>query len=195
MGINKLEGEICQKAMEGFLKGIGAARLQSVDQIKIKGDVLLKLLSLTVVEREALVDVANQFVKVDIDIEALDRQLNHICNHANGDKLENEFLMLGAPVSMMRELFGMHATEFSQRRNALGLKGENRGRPKVNNDAELAIWDIWYQLRDVELRERYLKAAELTGENLLSVWTAVKKYNLYEMKKKPAMSAVCRSVA
>lgn len=194
MFINKLNSEVCEQALEGFLKGIGRASLQSLDQAEMESNLMLKLLGLSLTEREALTKVASRFIKVEVDTEAMNRQLQSICDHSEGDKLENNFLIQGAPVAMMRELFGMHATEFSRRRSILGLKGENRGRPKSNADAEVEIWDIWYDLRDYELRERYLKAAQLTGESMLTIWTAVKKYNLYAAKSQPGLSSV-RSVA
>ncbi len=195
MTMSKMNSELCENALDSLLKNIGTARLQSAEQVDVEPSLLLKILNLTLEEREALVRSASRFVKVEIDMGALDRQLNHICNHTSGDNIENEFLLLGAPLAMMRELFGMHASEFSMRRRVLGLGGENRGRPKANEAAEVGIWDVWYQLRDLEERDRYLKTAEVTSESLLAVWAAVKKYHLYEVKSCKPISAANRSVA
>jgi len=118
---------------------------------------------------------------------ALDHQLTYICHTDNGENIANEFLALGAPLMMMRELFGMHANEFTLRRRVLGLKGENRGRPRIDEVSETFIWDLWYKLRDMELRARYLKAVELSGETMLSIWTAVKRYEQFGVKASSVM--------
>lgn len=195
MGMKKIYDEICEQAVDSLLKRVGGARMQSVGQIEGDPAVILKLLNISLEQRESLIKCARRFVTIDIDMAALDQQLNQLCQYGNNDDQENEFLLLEAPLAMMRELFGMHASEFSMRRRALGLGGENRGRPRIDEQGEAVIWDVWHELKDLDIRERYLKTAGRTGKRLLAVWTAVKRYKLYGLGAPVLREVSCRSVA
>ena len=150
--------------------------LASIEDLGLTNDVIAALATLDVNEKIELVRHASKYMKLSIDIDALERQINRIENLRDDRELENYFLIKYAPFKLMNSLFGMHATEFSHRRKRLGVDGKS-GRPNYcDEETEALVWNLWKQSENLELKERYIKTAELSNQNIDTVWSILQRY-------------------
>lgn len=140
-------------------------------------DALATTLSkLTFAEVRTIASRANRFLTIHIDAESLEQLISHAANDRADSELQDRFLYNYATSAMMREFFGMHTTEFCNRRKILGLAGQGQHRPQYcNEETEIAIWTHFQANNDIEIRERYLKVSELTGQPLNIVYPAIKR--------------------
>jgi hypothetical protein len=170
------------------LSGAAAVSLLSVleqnnpaetDVLGLHDDLLVRLTLLSPIERELLIKNAAHFLTLELDLRALERLLNQLERKRVERELEDEFLLLGAPLTMMRRLFGMHAAEFSLRRRQMKMAGQGNGRPPCIDEAtEYCVWKFWHACRNLDERQRLLKTAELANQDLSVVWAALKRHEL-----------------
>ena len=114
---------------------------------------------------------------MELDSSALERQLKELENKQELHELENTYLLLGAPRTLMRRLFGMHASEFTRRREILDLKGISMGRPQQCDEAmEHKVWILWQSHEELDIRHRLITVAEETKLDLHMVWRALREY-------------------
>ena len=77
----------------------------------------------------------------------------------------------------MRRLFGMHASEFSRRRNILNIRGVGSGRPPLcNEETDHLLWKLWQLYSQLDERERFLKMADQTGLDLHLIWSTLRDH-------------------
>ncbi|MGH1486971.1 MAG: STY4526/YPO1902 family pathogenicity island replication protein [Cellvibrionaceae bacterium] len=120
---------------------------------------------------------ADQFLTLKIDPDELQIQLDSLQDEITSRALEDEYLLRQAPSRLMRELFGMHTTEFCLRRRYLNLSGTGQHRPPYcDKDTELLLWQHWKESEALSDRERYLTVAKQTNQPINVVWTAAKRY-------------------
>lgn len=144
----------------------------------IDNDLLYKLRKLDAYGQKLIASKASKFLSLNIDNHELQKQINNLDNQIHERELEDKYLTLQAPCKLMRELFGMHTTEFCSRRKILGLAGQGQHRPLYcNQETELAIWHYWKKTEGLDGRERYLLIAQETEQPINVIWAAAKRYN------------------
>ena len=107
----------------------------------------------------------------------MERQIKELEDKQEAHELENTYLLLGAPRTLMRRLFGMHASEFTRRREILNLKGISMGRPPQCDEAmEHKVWMLWQSHEELDIRHRLITIAEEANLDLHMVWGALREY-------------------
>lgn len=174
---NKFEDEMCRSAAKTLISSVDS--LQSI-HFKRNGlpDKLINLISkLNLTEQSRLISRAQNYLAVSINSEALERQINELEYKREEHELEDTYLLHGAPLALMRRLFGMHASEFSRRRSILNIRGAGSGRPlQCSEETEHLVWKIWQQNTSEEERKRFLKIADNTGLDLHLIWSALRDH-------------------
>jgi hypothetical protein len=156
--------------------------LESLQSIHFKTimlpDNLITLMSkLNLTEQKALVQSAQYYVAININPSALERQIKELEDKREERELEDTYLLQGAPLKLMRRLFGMHASEFSRRRNVLNIRGEGSGRPPLcGEEPEHLAWKLWQHYKELNERERFLKIADETTLDLHLIWSALRNH-------------------
>ncbi|MBB6521882.1 STY4526/YPO1902 family pathogenicity island replication protein [Pseudoteredinibacter isoporae] len=173
----KIHKNLCRAAAQSLFTAIESPRATPQDLDPLKHHEQLYLSNLTFGQQKYLVEKADQFVKISLDIEALRQKLSEVKNMESLRDLEDTYLLLGAPLCMMRRLFGLHAAEFSHRRKLLGIAGSSNGRPRqCGEDTEHIVWKLWVQHQDLDERARFLKIAEVTDLDLHQIWSALREH-------------------
>lgn len=169
--------QLCSGAGESLMRLLESSYLTIHEALSLDEDELLQLSQLSLAQQRHLIHHAHRYLRVTIDEQALRRTLQDLNASKVNHELENEYLLLGATLRMMRDLFGMHASEFSRRRQLLGMGGQDIGRPKqCTEKTEHIIWHQWQAHDHLGDRERFLTVAEKTGESLQTIWRAVQPY-------------------
>ncbi|WP_339672427.1 STY4526/YPO1902 family pathogenicity island replication protein [Dasania marina] len=141
-------------------------------------DNLITLMSkLNLTEQKSLVQRAQHYVVININLSALERQIKELEDQREEKELEDIYLFQGAPLILMRRLFGMHASEFSRRRNVLNIRGVGSGRPPLCDEkSEHLAWKLWQQYEQLNERERFLKIADDTSLDLHLIWSSLRDH-------------------
>lgn len=156
--------------------------LESLQSIHFKtnslSDNLITIMSkLNLTEQKSLVQHAQHYVVISINSTALERQIKELENKREERELEDIYLLQGAPLILMRRLFGMHASEFSRRRNILNIRGVGSGRPPLCDEkSEHLTWKLWQHYNQLNERERFLKIADETSLDLHLIWSALRDH-------------------
>lgn len=156
--------------------------LESLQSIHFKtnslSDNLITIMSkLNLTEQKSLVQHAQHYVVISINSTALERQIKELENKREERELEDIYLLQGAPLILMRRLFGMHASEFSRRRNILNIRGVGSGRPPLcAEESEHLAWKLWQHYSQLDERERFLKIADETSLDLHLIWSALRDH-------------------
>ena len=154
------------------------------DILSINNDLLYRLRKLNSYGQKSITSKADEFLSIGIDSDELQNQIDGLAEQVCERELEDEYIQRLAPCKLMRQLFGMHATEFSQRRKFLGLAKQGQHRPRYcNKDTEFSIWQQWKNTEDMDERERYLWVAKKTDQPLNLIYAAVKSYRESEFKR------------
>ena len=112
-----------------------------------------------------------------VDEKALTSQLKELEDKREDRELEDIYLFHGAPLVLMRRLFGMHASEFSRRRNILNIRGAGSGRPPLcDEETDHLVWKLWLHHKQLDERERFLKIADETNLDLHLIWSALREH-------------------
>lgn len=171
------EEKMCRSAARTLMSS-----LESLQSVHFKTytlpDKLITLMSkLNLTEQKSLVKSAQHYVAININLSALERQIRELEDKREEKELEDIYLLQGAPLILMRRLFGMHASEFSRRRNVLNIAGVGSGRPPLcDEESEHRIWKIWQSHKQLDERERFLKIAYETSLDLHLIWSALRDY-------------------
>lgn len=172
-----VEKDLCSAVVRALLLEIETYSLGSSSFLSLLEQDILSLSSLDISQQKLLIKNAFNYVEININIESLRFRLNEIANQKEYRELEDTFLVLGAPLCLMRRLFGIHASEFSNRRRILNLAGNNSGRPRrVEESTEHYIWKVWIEHSNLDQRERLLKVSDETGTDLHTIWNALKEH-------------------
>lgn len=173
----KFEEQMCRAAAKSLMCSLDS--LQSTHFVKnaFPDELIVTLSKLNLTEQTSLVHRARHFMAIALDAPALKRQLNELENQRDEQELEDVFFLQGAPLVLMRRLFGMHASEFSRRRNALKLHGMGSGRPpNCDEKMEHEVWNLWHANQELPERQRFIHLAEETGLDLHIIWSALRQY-------------------
>lgn len=175
--ISKVILESAAKTMITHINTISETRKNSSSCIVSDKQVEM-ILHLNLTQQSSLIKRAGHYLKLELDKEALDKQLLEIDKRNKEREIENQFLLLGAPLILMRRLFGMHASDFSRRRNGLYIRGSGSGRPiNCEERMERTLWQHWKEFDDaIDERARFLRLSELTNLDLHIIWNALRPY-------------------
>lgn len=169
--------QLCEAAAERLVRLLESDSLKMIDAIALNDQELLRLSKLTLNEQRYLINHADELLNITIETQGIRRRLKELTVMDGLRALEDEFLLMGAPHILMRRLFGMHTSEFSGRRQLLNLGGSATGRPKsCSEQAEHNIWHQWQLNRALGERDRFKAVAQSTGEDLHTVWHALRDH-------------------
>lgn len=175
--MQSIKRQLCEAAAERLVRLLESDYLKMIDAIALDDQELLRLSKLTLNQQRYLIRHADELLNITIETKGLRRRLDELAAMEDMRDLEDEFLLMGAPHVLMRRLFGMHATEFSGRRQLLNLAGSATGRPKTcSEQTEHRIWHQWQKHEALEERERFRAVALTTEEDLHTVWNALKEH-------------------
>ncbi len=171
------EDKMCRSAAKTLMSSLESLHSIHFETHKLSDELLTTLSKLNLTEQKSLVNRARYFLKVGVDEKALTRQLKELEDKREARELEDIYLFHGAPLVLMRRLFGMHASEFSRRRNVLNIRGVGRGRPPLcDESSDHRIWKLWQHHKQLEERERFLKIADETSLDLHLIWSALREH-------------------
>lgn len=169
--------QLCEAAAEWLVRLLESDYLKMIDAMPLDDQELLRLSKLTLNQQRYLIHHADELLNITIETNGLRRRLDELIAMDAIRELEDEFLLMGAPHVLMRRLFGMHASEFSGRRQLLNLGGSATGRPKAcSEQTEHKIWHQWQIHQSLEERERFKAVAIATDEDLHTIWHALRNH-------------------
>ena len=145
-----------------------------IQQALVPNELVSALCGLNLNEQEALVARAHYFLEVSINAPALQRQVIELETQRENYELENTFLLMGAPLRLMRRLFGMHASEFSRRRQALHVNWGNGRPPLCSEGVDHRLWQLWKDYEHMAERDRFLAVADSSGLDLHQIWASLR---------------------
>jgi hypothetical protein len=169
--------QLCAAAAKQLMILLESNYLTTHEEVPLGDDDLLRFSKLTLNQQRFIIAHSSHFVSVELDVESLRRKLDDIEQEAALHALEETYLLRGAPLALMRRLFGMHASEFSRRRQLLSMGGSATGRPRdCDEETEHGVWHHWQANKPLDERERFLAVAEATQADLHVVWHALRHY-------------------
>jgi hypothetical protein len=120
---------------------------------------------------------ADEYIKVSLDKDLFEKQLDYILTQKTEQDQEKAMLMAGAPYPMMKYLFGYTDQHYQFMRKVLGV--ESNGRPRHPDEEQACeIYRSWKRHYQNNLPNRFLYVHEETGASLRSVWVVVKEWEL-----------------
>ena len=147
------------------------------ERLKIETDVLYQLKRLDSAGQQKICSHASEYLFLDIDNARLQQVISFVKQQMAENTLEYEYLQRLAPHLLMRDLFGIHSRDFSQRRKFLGLANKGQHRPKAcDKETEFLIWQQWKRHECLNERDRYLYIAKEHQLPINCIYAAVKSY-------------------
>ena len=175
--MSNFEEKMCHAAAIKLLSSMGSLQSVHFKENTISDNLITTISKLNLTEQASLAQRAHNFLVISIDSAALERQVKELENQRDDQELEDTYLLQGAPLVLMRRLFGMHASEFSRRRNFLNIKGVGSGRPILCDEkTDHRIWALWEENHAFDERQRFLKIAEQTQLDLHLIWSALREH-------------------
>ncbi|PHS00155.1 MAG: hypothetical protein COA78_24205 [Blastopirellula sp.] len=173
--MTKLEEKVCRAAIKKILNSLNKCHSEDFTDYAIPDRLIDKLSELSFTQQEMFVERAARYFTFKLDVPEMDRQLELIDKLREERQIEDIFLVQGAPLKLMRRLFGMHASEFSRRRDALCLKHSGSGRPMLCDEkTDHYLWHLWEAYGEMNEHERFLTLAEESGLNLHNIWNSLR---------------------
>lgn len=175
--MGNFEEKMCHAAAIKLLSSLDSLQSVHFKENTVPDNLITTMSKFNLTEQASLAQRAHNFLVLSIDPAALERQINELANQRDDQELEDIYLLQGAPLALMRRLFGMHASEFSRRRNILNIKGAGSGRPLLcDEQTDHTIWALWQENYTFDERQRFLKIAEQTRLDLHLIWGALREH-------------------
>ena len=175
--MGNFEEKMCHAAAIELLSSLDSLQSIHFKKNTVPDNLITVMSKFNLTEQTSLAQRAHNFLAISIDSNALERQIKELENQRDNQELEDIYFLQGAPLALMRRLFGMHASEFSRRRSVLNIKGEGSGRPALcDAHTEHTIWAFWQEYHDDDERLRFLKIAEQTNLDLHLIWSALREH-------------------
>ena len=169
--------KMCSSAAQLLVSSLGSLQSIHFENEELSDELIDSILKLNLSDQKSLVERARYFITIGIDHTALKRQLQELEDMREEHELEDIYLLNGAPLTLMRRLFGLHASEFSRRRNTLHIRGNGSGRPPLCDEkTEHHIWRIWEKIGHLSEKERFIKIIEETNLDLHIIWSALRDH-------------------
>lgn len=167
--------ELYSDAAEILFRKLATDHHFEADSLGLDDETVGLLVALDFNDQASLIKDAEKYLNLSIDVEALRKQLRKVESLRRDRETEDYYLIKYAPYRLMNQLFGMHATEFSQRRKRLGIDGKS-GRPVLcDEQTDNLIWELWQHHKNLDLKSRYIKVAELSNQNIDTIWTSLQR--------------------
>ncbi|MDF1645115.1 MAG: STY4526/YPO1902 family pathogenicity island replication protein [Pseudomonadales bacterium] len=175
--MGNFEEKMCRSAAKKLMSSLESLQSIHFETHKLSDELLTTLSKLNLTEQTFLVSRARHYLLIDINTSALKRQIKELESKREEQEIEDTYLLHGAPLVLMRRLFGMHASEFSRRRNILNIRGVGSGRPpSCNEETDHLVWKLWQHHKQLEERQRFLKIAHQTGLDLHLIWSTLRDH-------------------
>lgn len=175
--MSRTHKQLCKAAAQTLLVELEHSYTAPQNLMSLSNNDLFFLANLTYGQQKFLTEKAEQFMQIRVDLDSLRLKMQEIRELEELKELEDNYLLLGAPLCLMRRLFGLHAAEFSHRRKLLNIGGTSNGRPRqCDEPTEHIIWKKWNELKDVNERHKFLRVAKETGVDLHQIWSALKDH-------------------
>lgn len=169
--------QMCRAAAKRLISSLSLLQGIPVEESNIPDEIIAWIADLNLTQQDLLIQRANRYLSLTLDVTALQRQISEIEVLREERDLEDRFLLLGAPLRLMRRLFGMHAYEFSRRRKVLNIQGSGNGRPpSCTEETEHLVWNLWQSYQHSDERDRFMTIAEQTGLDLHIIWSALREH-------------------
>lgn len=161
---------------ESLFRVLPTVKTEKLPSFGLDAAALASLNALTVNEQHVISQRAGDYLTFNVNTPLLLKSIEEVSQERQEKALEDDFIINGATVRMMRDYFGMHSTEYSARRNAFGMKGAGQHRPAYcDADTEAAIWQRWRNSCERDERVRLLDVSEATGEKLGTVLAVINR--------------------
>lgn len=161
--------------LDHLINGIAGGGHSLADQLGIDARMRRQLVDLRSIEIARLAELRG-CIRVEIDVSALSRLLDHLMQEREQEQLVQEFALRNAPQSMLRSLFRLSSREVTALRCSLGLHGAP-GRPRQpTEDEERQAWEACQELglQVGELKPAdWLSLQDATGIPLRILWAMV----------------------
>jgi len=178
-----MENTVTEVALNWIFQAIAADRYAPLYKLGLREEDIVSFQQMTYRQCRKLSHHSERFITIAIDREQFLRAVSE-AERSDGDVIEDEFLIAGAPLSLMRLLFGMRPNEFCRRRRYLALNGSNIGRPRNCDEAtELAILRAWASLGDQPLTKRFISLVEHTSLPLGVSFPVIRRHEGWEPKE------------
>jgi hypothetical protein len=175
--MTKFEEKVCRAAIKKILYSLSNCHSEDFTDYALPDRLIDKLSELSFTQQEMLLEKASAYFSFELNVPEMDRQLEIIDQLRDDRQIEDIFLVQGAPLKLMRRLFGMHASEFSRRRDAMCLKHSGSGRPiRCDEKTDHYLWHLWAAHSKLDERERFLTVAEESCLNLHNIWNSLREY-------------------
>lgn len=178
-----MEHTATEVTLHWIFQAIAADHYAPVYRLGLKEEDIVCFHQMTYRQCRKLCRNSERFITITIDREEFLHAVND-AERSDGDMIEDEFLIAGAPLSLMRMLFGMRPSEFCRRRKYLALNGSNIGRPRSCDEAtELAILDAWSRLGHQPLPKRFISLVEATSLPLGVSFPVIRRHEGWTAKQ------------
>ncbi|MDA1370273.1 MAG: STY4526/YPO1902 family pathogenicity island replication protein [Proteobacteria bacterium] len=175
--MTKFEEKVCRAAIKNILGSLSKCHSEDFTDFAIPDRLIDKLSELSFTQQGMFLDRAQTYFSFAINVPEMDKQLEIIDQLRQEKEIEDIYLVQGAPLKLMRRLFGMHASEFSRRRDAMCLKHSGSGRPiRCDEKTDHYLWHLWASHAKLCESERFLKVAEESSLNLHNIWNSLREY-------------------
>lgn len=171
------EDKMCRAAAKELVISLESLQSSHFKNNAIPDRIIATIYSLNLTDQQSLIGRAPRYLQIILDIPSLNQQITELENCKEEKELENIYLLQGAPLVLMRRLFGLHASEFSRRRDSLNIRGAGNGRPPLcDEQTEHEVWSLWNKYAALSERDRFLRIAEKTHLDLHLIWSALRDY-------------------
>lgn len=171
------ELHMCRAAAKSLISSLNSLQAIPPEECVVPDDLVACMADLNLTQQDFLVQRAHRYLAVTVDTGALQKQISELDVMREERELEDYYLLLGAPLKLMRRLFGMHACEFSRRRKVLNIKGAGSGRPPVcSEETEHLVWNTWQNFAHTDERKRFVLVAESTELDLHIIWSSLREH-------------------
>lgn len=175
--MGKFEDQMCQSAANALLLSLDSLQSEHFKTTTLSDGLISLMSKLNLSEQRCLIKRAHNYLAININPAALEKQIKEIKKQREDYELEDTYLFHGAPLVLMRRLFGMHASEFSRRRSILNIGGAGSGRPPLCDEkTDHLVWKSWLTHQNTDERDRFLKVAQDTDLDLHLIWGALREH-------------------
>jgi hypothetical protein len=115
--MGNFEDKMCRSAARTLMSSLESLQSIHFKTNTLPDSVITLMSKLNLTEQKSLIQHAQHYFVININTSALERQIKELEDKREERELEDIYLLQGAPLVLMRRLFGMHASEFSRRRN------------------------------------------------------------------------------
>lgn len=193
--LKKLNSNLAGVIVEHIMANVYSAKIKEVEVLGVGINTIRVIDDFSGKDIQVLKELSEFYISPDAKFNAkgFEGAVDVLVNRRSEDKLKDIALKMGACSSMMRSLFGMHATECAERRSVLNIVSKT-GRARLPSDIEKkAIHKSWNECKDLRESELFITISEKTGIPLNIIWTYYNSEN-FEWEKEVELPISDRKV-